>query len=145
MNIDRKTQLGVILMLYLAGKKNSEVQSASILANKLCISDSYLQRISKPLCTAGLLKSHRGPFGGYSLTTIIEDISVGDVIRAMQYSNSDLNNSYSKENISLARLFGGLMDHLDNISLISLVSNKPTQGYQRPKHTNSFYLRKLFI
>lgn len=145
MNIDRKTQLGVILMLYLAGKKNNEVQSASILARKLCISDSYLQRISKPLCTAGLLKSHRGLLGGYSLTKIVEDISVGDVIRAMQYSNTEPNNSYSKENISLTKLFGGLMDHLDNITLISLVSNKPTLGCQRSKHTNSFYLRKLFI
>src|SRR3954465_1910879 len=44
---------------------------------------SFLQGILLDLCRAGLLHSHRGVDGGYSLARPAEQITVGDVVRAV--------------------------------------------------------------
>lgn len=145
-NIDRKTQLGLILMLLLSGKKNNELHSASKLASELCISESYLHQISKHLCRYGLLKGFRGPHGGYALTTSAGNISIGDVIRAMQKHKPDSNKSYSRENIIWDTLCTGLFDYLNTQTIKSLTSNKQRVSKQELTQNNKYsFMQKLII
>ncbi len=48
------------------------------------ISQRYLEQIFNKLLKAGLLKSRRGPRGGYMLARDPTNISVGDIINAAQ-------------------------------------------------------------
>lgn len=48
------------------------------------ISQRYLEQIFNKLLKAGLLKSRRGPRGGYMLAKEPSEISVGDIIKAAQ-------------------------------------------------------------
>lgn len=48
------------------------------------ISQRYLEQIFNKLLKAGLLKSRRGPRGGYMLAKEPSKISVGDIIKAAQ-------------------------------------------------------------
>lgn len=60
-----------------------ELVKAASLAESQDIPLSFLQGILLDLRRAGLLHSHRGTEGGYALTRPPEEISVGDVLRAV--------------------------------------------------------------
>ncbi len=117
-------------MLILAGEKYNEVHSSSKLANELSISESYLQQLSKYLCAYGLMKSYRGPRGGYALTTSARNIRVGDVIRAMKNHDSEYQKANSKEEELWNMLFKGLIKHLDTLTIKSLAQ----KNNQIPEH-----------
>ena len=48
------------------------------------VSESYLSKIFQKLTREGLVKAVRGKRGGYALARSPEDISIGDVVRAME-------------------------------------------------------------
>jgi len=50
------------------------------------LSLSYMEQVIPPLRRAGLVESRRGAYGGYSLTRLPAEITVGDVIRAVEGS-----------------------------------------------------------
>ncbi|WP_431878122.1 RrF2 family transcriptional regulator [Micromonospora marina] len=60
-----------------------ELVKAASLAEGQGIPLSFLQGILLDLRRAGLLHSHRGTEGGYALTRPPDEISVGDVLRAV--------------------------------------------------------------
>lgn len=65
------------------GSGGGELVKAASLAESQDIPLSFLQGILLDLRRAGLLHSHRGTEGGYALTRPAEQISVGDVLRAV--------------------------------------------------------------
>ncbi|MGC4880633.1 RrF2 family transcriptional regulator [Micromonospora sp. DT43] len=65
------------------GGGGSELVKAGSLADVQEIPLSFLQGILLDLRRAGLLLSHRGAEGGYALTRPPEEITVGDVLRAV--------------------------------------------------------------
>ena len=66
-----------------SGAGGGELVKAASLAEVQGIPLSFLQGILLDLRRAGLLHSHRGADGGYALTRPPEDITVGDVLRAV--------------------------------------------------------------
>jgi Rrf2 family nitric oxide-sensitive transcriptional repressor len=48
------------------------------------VSESYLSKIFQKLTREGLVKAVRGKHGGYALARLPEEISVGDVVRAIE-------------------------------------------------------------
>ncbi|RKN39897.1 RrF2 family transcriptional regulator [Micromonospora endolithica] len=60
-----------------------ELVKAATLANNQAIPLSFLQGILVDLRRAGLLLSHRGTEGGYALARPADEITVGDVLRAV--------------------------------------------------------------
>ncbi|MFI6782698.1 RrF2 family transcriptional regulator [Micromonospora sp. NPDC050276] len=63
--------------------KVGELVKAASLAEVQDIPLSFLQGILLDLRRAGLLDSHRGADGGYTLTRPPDEITVGDVLRAV--------------------------------------------------------------
>ncbi|PYC71535.1 Rrf2 family transcriptional regulator [Micromonospora arborensis] len=65
------------------GGGGGELVKAASLAEVQDIPLSFLQGILLDLRRAGLLHSHRGADGGYTLTRPADEITVGDVLRAV--------------------------------------------------------------
>lgn len=63
--------------------ENQPVSLASI-AQRQEISVSYLEQLMAKLKKAGLVESVRGVNGGYSIARPADEISVGDVLRALE-------------------------------------------------------------
>lgn len=59
------------------------------LAHTQNISISYLEQIFALLRKHGLVRSVRGPGGGYVLNKSIDEISVGDIVKAIDLPGSD--------------------------------------------------------
>ena len=146
MYFDRKTQLGLVLILLLASKHSNVIQPAAVLAKELCISESYLQQISKHLRTHGLIKSHRGPCGGYSLAKSVENISIAEVIRAMKKPHIRVTSMHSKEDILWIKTYIGLLNYLDTMPIKTLVlSEQKTSQHESTQRDHYSYLQKLII
>ena len=66
--------------------KYSEIEPVSIgsIAARQGISERYLEQLMTLLKRAGIIKSIRGAGGGYVLAKEMCDISVGDILRALE-------------------------------------------------------------
>lgn len=86
MKITTKGRYGLRALIDLA--KYSEIEPVSInsIATRQGISERYLEQLMTLLKKAGLIKSIRGAGGGYVLAKEMSDISVGDVLRALEGS-----------------------------------------------------------
>ncbi len=82
-SVSTKTQYGLRALVRLA-KNEEEGMSVADIAKLEGISPKYLEGIAASLRSAGLVTSHRGKNGGYSLSRRARDISMLDVIKALE-------------------------------------------------------------
>jgi len=66
------------------GDAKGELVAGKDLAEKLGITTHYLPQVIAPLVKAGWVRSTPGPRGGYRLVVALKDISVLDVIEAIE-------------------------------------------------------------
>ncbi|WP_250003014.1 Rrf2 family transcriptional regulator [Actinoplanes sp. M2I2] len=82
MYVSARTDYAVRAMLSVTAEQPRLVKAASLAAAQ-DIPLSFLQGILLDLRRAGLLHSHRGVDGGYALARPADQITVGDVVRAV--------------------------------------------------------------
>ena len=86
MKLSTKGRYGLRAIIDLARSSANEPVSISSIAMRQGISERYLEQIVALLKKAGLVKSIRGASGGYVLAKDMGEISVGDVLRALEGS-----------------------------------------------------------
>ena len=84
MKISTKGRYGLRAVLDLAINGETEAVSLSSIAQRQHISVSYLEQLVSKLRKAGIVNSIRGAQGGYVLAKAANEISVGDVLRALE-------------------------------------------------------------
>ena len=86
MKLSTKGRYGLRAMIDLVQNSEQEPASIASIAARQRISESYLEQLIAKLKKAKLVKSVRGAGGGYIPNKAAEDISVGDVLRALEGS-----------------------------------------------------------
>lgn len=86
MKLSTKGRYGLRALIDLAEYSEVEPVSISSIAERQNLSERYLEQLMSLLKKAGLVKSIRGAGGGYVLARDMKDISVGDVLRALEGS-----------------------------------------------------------
>lgn len=71
-------------MYELARTESRDPVSIRTISRRQSIPVPHLEQVLSKLRRAGLVESHRGTKGGYRLTRLPEQVSVGDVIRALE-------------------------------------------------------------
>ncbi len=89
----RNTDYAFRAMVNLAGHYGGDVVATRQLSTEEDISYQYTAKIMQLLHGAGLVKSTMGPHGGFSLARPPEDVSLLDIIKAVQGGVS-LNNCF---------------------------------------------------
>ncbi len=84
MKLSTKGRYGLRAIIDLARYSETEPVSINSIAARQDISERYLEQLVALLKKAGLVKSIRGASGGYVLAKDVNDISVGDVLRALE-------------------------------------------------------------
>ena len=82
--ITRQTDYGILLLCQMASHPLSEVHTAKQAAQQSNLPLPMASKILKALAKGRLLVSHRGVKGGYRLAASAEQISIGDVIQALE-------------------------------------------------------------
>ncbi len=86
LKITTKGRYGLRALIDLARYSEIEPVSINSIATRQGISERYLEQLMTLLKKAGIIKSIRGAGGGYVLAKDMSDISVGDVLRALEGS-----------------------------------------------------------
>jgi FeS assembly SUF system regulator len=84
LRITKQSDYGIVLMTLFAGDGRERVHSTRDLAALAKLPLPTVSKILKALARAGLLQSHRGVKGGYRLSRQPGDISVEEIIRALE-------------------------------------------------------------
>ncbi len=84
MKLQAKTRYGVRAMFDLAFHSAGQAAQAKDIAQREEIPLRYLEQIFQDLKRAGIVDSRRGPRGGYSLKRPAQQITLGEIVRALQ-------------------------------------------------------------
>lgn len=84
MKLSTKGRYGLRALIDLAVYSGEEAVSIQSIAGRQNISDRYLEQLMGKLRRAGLVVSVRGAGGGYRLARPAGEISVGEVLRALE-------------------------------------------------------------
>ena len=84
MRLTTKGRYGLRAVIDLAVYAKEEPVSLAAVAERQNISISYLEQLIAKLKKAGIVKSTRGAQGGYTLAKAPEQISVGEILRALE-------------------------------------------------------------
>lgn len=84
MKISTKGRYGLRAFIDLARYSEEGPVSISSIAQRQNLSERYLEQLMAKLKKAGLVKSLRGSGGGYTLARDASEVSVGDVLRALE-------------------------------------------------------------
>ena len=80
----RVTDYGIVLLTYLARSSEGALHTARDLARDAHLPLPTVNKVLKTLTRHGLLESHRGVKGGYTLARHPEEISVAEIISATE-------------------------------------------------------------
>lgn len=84
LRVSRKIDYGLRAMVHLATIPAGTVVSFREVARKMSVPEDFLAKILKSLVDEGLVRSARGPHGGYALAKPASEISFLDVIEAIE-------------------------------------------------------------
>jgi len=88
MRLTTKSRYGTRMILDIALNAHNKPVRLSEISRRQGISLKYLEKLVRELKKAGLVKSIRGPYGGYMLDRPTKDISVGDIVRVLEGSET---------------------------------------------------------
>jgi len=122
MKISTKARYAVMAMLELAMHEKQGPLNLTEISQSQGISLSYLEQLFANLRDKGLVKGRRGPGGGYRIARDIKEISVADIMLAVDDSRGASNkDTLDGEKYPPARLWEGLSakieGYLSNVSL----------------------------
>lgn len=83
LRLSKLADYGIVLMTYIARNVGTGPQPARDLASRSNLPLPTVSKVLKALCRAGLLVAHRGKQGGYSISRSIDEVSVADMIAAI--------------------------------------------------------------
>jgi Rrf2 family protein len=84
LRISRKIDYGLRAMIFLASIPGEAVVPFREIARRMEVPEDFLAKILKQLVDQGLVRSTRGPHGGYSLARPAQEVSFLDVIEAVE-------------------------------------------------------------
>jgi len=154
MQISTKGRYALRVMLFLADRYTLECVSVKRIAEEEDFSVKYLEHIMSMLLKNGFVVSEKGANGGYRLADSPENLSVGQIVRAME---SDFNlvpcldqqlnpcpRCDTCTSIEVWRMIQETIDELlDNLTLLDLLrmqqekSNKPSLYLTYLLHQNN--------
>ncbi|HOR01309.1 MAG TPA: Rrf2 family transcriptional regulator [Anaerolineae bacterium] len=138
MKLTRGADYGTLGILYLARQPRGRVVLINEIAEAQGVPESYLAKIFQDMAKAGLVRSHRGARGGFSLARLPEEITLRQIIEAIEGPVA-LNRCLDPRegcgqsagcsvHTALAEVQRTLIDALDTVTLQSLAAQQlPTQ------------------
>ena len=135
MKLSTKGRYGLRAAVDLALFSKEEPISISTIANREELSESYLEQLFAKLKKAGLISSIRGTNGGYQLAKPAGEISVGDILRALEgemvvVDCPDSESKCAKVDSCVTkyvwkRINNSINDTMDSMTLEEIVANSP--------------------
>ncbi len=139
MRISTKGRYALRLLIDIAANSSDKPVSIKDVSEREHISDKYLEQIISILNSAGIVRSVRGPQGGYLLRKKPEDITAGMILRLTEGTISPVpcaeEDGPTCDHMSVCSTYGlwkrlnqAISDVLDTTTIADLVTQKPEAG-----------------
>ena len=133
MRLSTKSRFAVTAMIDVALREDRGPVSLAAISERHQISLSYLEQLFSKLRQAGLVESTRGPGGGYSLGRVADQISMADILSAVDAPTAE-EAAGEQDSWMSSDLWSGvnnqMLAHLQSISLRQLVAEQRARGVQ---------------
>lgn len=84
MKLSSKTHYGLMACHILGRNFPDKIVSAKALESQISVSGKYLEKIMRILSSRNVIKASRGSSGGYMLSRDPKDITIGEIVRALE-------------------------------------------------------------
>lgn len=84
MKLSTRSKYGLRAICYLAENDDKGYIPVSEISTNLNLSENYLEQLIRLLKKESIVKSARGPKGGYKLVKDLDQITVGEVLRVLE-------------------------------------------------------------
>lgn len=138
MKISTKGRYALQLVLDIAQQPNHKPVILKDVSKRQSISLKYLEQIMPSLTSAGLIRSVRGPKGGYYLNKNPEQISVGMILRLTEGSlapvdwvDPDIDSQEQLDAITILvwkKMYKAILDVVDHVSIQDLIDQQNAIG-----------------
>lgn len=133
MRLSTKGRFAVTAMIDVALRQHQGPVALAAISGRHQISLSYLEQLFAKLRQGALVDSTRGPGGGYTLSREAADISVADIIGAVEApgtaaeSGPDESGCWMTEDL-WRQLNTRMMEHMQSITLSALADEQRAKG-----------------
>lgn len=146
MRLSTRGRYGLKAVMELARRwQSDQLVSMRDLSLATGLSASYLEQLFKKLRTAKIIKSVRGAQGGYTLARPVENIVVGDVLRALEgqmapsaCAEKDYQKCKQREFCVESYLYQKIRESMDavidSMTLADMLKIEKEQSLHRPQH-----------
>ena len=131
MKLSSKTHYGLMACHLLAKAYPEKQISASSLESMIAVSGKYLEKIMRMLSKRDIVSASRGVNGGYYLTKDPKDITIGEIVRALEDDmeiiecvKTDGKCKCCPSSGVWKKLYKGINDILDSITLEQIEQEK---------------------
>lgn len=147
MRLSTKGRFAVTAMIDVALRESQGPVALAAISTRHQISLSYLEQLFSKLRQQGLVESTRGPGGGYSLSRDAREISVADVICAVDVPLQNSDEVGDEAGCWMTddlwrQLNSKMMEHMQSISLRGLADEQLAKGVEidvkKPKKRGVF-------
>ena len=131
MKLSSKTHYGLMACLILGRNYPDNAVSASILESKIGVSGKYLEKIMRMLSGRKIVSASRGANGGYFLSKPPKDVSVGEIVRALE-DDMEIIECVSRDgkckccpsSVVWKKLYDGINSVLDSMTLEQVIKGE---------------------
>ena len=133
MELTKAGDYGFLGILYLAKQPEKKVVRLSEISENEDIPEKFLAKIFQSYTRSGLVRSHRGARGGFSMAKPANKITVKDILESVQgpiyltRCMTDIETCERKDSCPLRKLWIKAQDHLTNLlekkTLADLISS----------------------
>ena len=131
MKLSSKTHYGLMACHILARNYKEKSVSASLLEKYIAVSGKYLEKILRMLSKRGVICANRGATGGYYLAREPKDITIGEIVRALE-DDMEIIECVSKDGKCKCcptsnvwkKLYDGINQLLDSMTLEQMVKGE---------------------
>lgn len=152
MKISTQSRYGLRALFDIAYHSAGQSTQVKEIAARQALSPRYIEQIFQKLKKGGIIKSIRGPAGGYCLTRKPEEITIGDVIRAAEgavqlvFCGNGRNAEKSCQRAAQCvttdiwrEASSRLMEYFDSLTLEDLCKEAQAKGVERAIDNNLMY------
>ncbi len=139
MRLSTKSRFAVTAMIDMGLRQHQGPVSLAAISQRQHISISYLEQLFSKMRQHGLVESTRGPGGGYTLNRDAHQITVADIIDAVnspddreQVPAGAVQNGYVSTEALWTQLNKKMDDHMRTISLHSLIAEQQAKSGSAP-------------
>ena len=84
MKFTTKTEYGLVCLIYMARQPHSEMVTIKEIVKNERFSSTYIEKILQKLRAANIVVSHQGKQGGYALARLPSEITLKEIIEALE-------------------------------------------------------------